>query len=111
MARAQLVAGAGGLDTFLHRAAVYARMSPDDKRLLMELLGEGALGEDGREIPGLGHHVGFCGARAALRGAGWWRGGGGGGWLGLAGGGGGSLSGRPALPPTPPAAPAHPSPR
>ncbi len=51
----------GGLDLALHRAGVFARMSPDDKRLLMELLGEGTVGLDGEETPGLGHHVGFCG--------------------------------------------------
>lgn len=49
---------AGGLDTMLHRAGVFARMSPDDKRLLVELLGEGALAEDGTEMPGLGNFVG-----------------------------------------------------
>jgi cation-transporting ATPase 13A3/4/5 len=51
----------GGLDVALQRASVFARMSPDDKRLLMELLGEGTVGLDGEETPGLGHHVGFCG--------------------------------------------------
>lgn len=51
----------GGLDLALNRAGVFARMSPDDKRLLMELLGEGTVGLDGEETPGLGHHVGFCG--------------------------------------------------
>ena len=50
-----------GLDLALNRAGVFARMSPDDKRLLMELLGEGTVGPDGEESPGLGHHVGFCG--------------------------------------------------
>lgn len=53
--------GGGGLETMLHCAGVFARMSPDDKRLLMELLGEGAVAEDGTEEPGMGHHVGFCG--------------------------------------------------
>jgi cation-transporting ATPase 13A3/4/5 len=60
--------GGGGLDTALHRAGVFARMSPDDKRLLVELLGEGTAGADegggggaGGGRPGLGHHVGFCG--------------------------------------------------
>ncbi|GAB4820540.1 hypothetical protein N2152v2_007586 [Parachlorella kessleri] len=52
---------AGGLDTVLHRAGVFARMSPDDKRLLVELLGEGAFAEDGSQLPGLGNFVGFCG--------------------------------------------------
>lgn len=51
----------GGLDTALHKAGVFARMSPDDKRLLMELLGEGTVAENGEETAGLGHHVGFCG--------------------------------------------------
>lgn len=46
---------------FLERAGVFARMSPDDKRALMELLGDGSTGEDGGEVAGLGHHVGFCG--------------------------------------------------
>lgn len=54
-------AGGGGLETVLHCAGVFARMSPDDKRLLMELLGDGTVAEDGEESPGLGHHVGFCG--------------------------------------------------
>jgi hypothetical protein len=49
---------AGGMDTLLHRAGVFARMSPDDKRLLVELLGEGALTADGAELPGLGNYVG-----------------------------------------------------
>ncbi len=49
---------AGGLDTVLHRAGVFARMSPDDKRLLVELLGEGAFAEDGSQLPGLGNFVG-----------------------------------------------------
>ena len=53
--------GSSGLDLVLHRAGVFARMSPDDKRLLMELLGEGTVGADGEEAQGLGHHVGFCG--------------------------------------------------
>ena len=51
----------GLLEPFLRHAGVFARMSPDDKRALMELLGDGALGEDGGEVAGLGHHVGFCG--------------------------------------------------
>ncbi len=47
-----------GFELLLKRAGVFARMSPDDKRLLVELLGEGAVGADGSERPGLGHHVG-----------------------------------------------------
>ena len=45
----------------LHHAGVFARMSPDDKRLLVELLGEGALAADGTELPGLGNFVGEAG--------------------------------------------------
>lgn len=63
----------GAVQPFLERAGVYARMSPDDKRTLMELLGDGSLAEDGAELPGLGQHVGFCGDGAndvgALKGA------------------------------------------
>lgn len=33
-------------------------MSPDDKRLLVELLGEGTLASDGALVPGLGNYVG-----------------------------------------------------
>jgi P-type E1-E2 ATPase len=51
----------GRVEPFLRQAGVFARMSPDDKRLLMELLGDGAADEDGQELGGLGHHVGFCG--------------------------------------------------
>lgn len=51
----------GGLEPFLQRAGVFARMSPDDKRTLMELLGDGTLDEDGVQVAGQGHHVGFCG--------------------------------------------------
>ncbi|PRW55974.1 Ca-transporting ATPase [Chlorella sorokiniana] len=53
--------GESKLEPFLSRAGVWARMSPDDKRTLMELLGDGSLGEDGAEVAGQGHHVGFCG--------------------------------------------------
>ena len=51
----------GTVQPFLEGAGVFARMSPDDKRTLMELLGDGTLGEDGSEVAGQGHHVGFCG--------------------------------------------------
>ncbi|KAI3436891.1 hypothetical protein D9Q98_006299 [Chlorella vulgaris] len=51
----------GGVRPFLLGAGVWARMSPDDKRLLMELLGDGTLAADGGQVQGLGHHVGFCG--------------------------------------------------
>ena len=42
------------MDTVLLPAGVFARMSPDDKRLLVELLGDGTLREDGTEEPGQG---------------------------------------------------------
>lgn len=65
--------GGGGLDTALNRGGVFARMSPDDKRNLVELLGDGAIDEHGEKSPGLGHCVGFCGDGAndvgALKGA------------------------------------------
>lgn len=51
----------GGLEPFLQQAGVYARMSPDDKRTLMELLGDGSVDAAGGEVAGQGHHVGFCG--------------------------------------------------
>lgn len=51
----------GAVQPFLEGAGVFARMSPDDKRTLMELLGDGSVGDDGGEVAGLGHHVGFCG--------------------------------------------------
>ncbi|PSC67462.1 hypothetical protein C2E20_8853 [Micractinium conductrix] len=51
----------GAVGPFLDRGGVWARMSPDDKRTLMELLGDGSVADDGGEVPGLGHHVGFCG--------------------------------------------------
>lgn len=44
--------GSGKLEPFLSRAGVWARMPPDDKRTLMELLGDGSLGEDGAEVVG-----------------------------------------------------------
>lgn len=44
--------GDSKLEPFLSRAGVWARMSPDDKRTLMELLGDGSLGEDGTEVAG-----------------------------------------------------------
>lgn len=44
--------GGSKLEPFLSRAGVWARMSPDDKRTLMELLGDGSLGEDGTEVAG-----------------------------------------------------------
>ncbi len=44
--------GDSKLEPFLSRAGVWARMSPDDKRTLMELLGDGSLGEDGAEVAG-----------------------------------------------------------
>ena len=58
----------------LHSGCVYARMSPDNKRDLMQLLGGGGVveaaaaaaaggGGGGEEVscPHLGLHVGFCG--------------------------------------------------
>jgi hypothetical protein len=51
----------GTVEPFLRQAGVFARMSPDDKRTLMELLGDGVAGEAGDAAAGLGHHVGFCG--------------------------------------------------
>lgn len=51
----------GGLDTVLSKAGVFARMSPDDKRELVELLGTGTLPQSQAGSPGLGHYVGFCG--------------------------------------------------
>jgi len=63
----------GGLDTALYKGQVFARMSPDDKRALVEMLGDGTIGDTGEEILGLGHFVGFCGDGAndvgALKGA------------------------------------------
>jgi magnesium-transporting ATPase (P-type) len=44
----------------LRRASVYARMSPDNKHDLMELLGNGLEG-GAPGCPHLGLHVGFCG--------------------------------------------------
>ncbi|KAL4457986.1 hypothetical protein ABPG75_012851 [Micractinium tetrahymenae] len=51
----------GAVQPFLEGAGVFARMSPEDKRALMELLGDGSMADDGSEVAGLGHHVGFCG--------------------------------------------------
>lgn len=64
----------GGLDTVLYKGQVFARMSPDDKRALVEMLGDGTADDaTGDEISGLGHFVGFCGDGAndvgALKGA------------------------------------------
>ena len=65
--------GGGGLDTALCKGQVFARMSPDDKRALVEMLGDGTIDDTGEEIPGLGRFVGFCGDGAndvgALKGA------------------------------------------
>lgn len=47
------------LPACLHRACVFARMSPDNKRDLMQLLGNGL--EGAPKAPHLGLHVGFCG--------------------------------------------------
>ena len=43
----------------LLHASVFARMAPDNKRDLMELLGNGM--DSCMELPHLGLHVGFCG--------------------------------------------------
>lgn len=64
----------GGLDTALYKGQVFARMSPDDKRALVDMLGDGTIDDDtGEEVPGLGYFVGFCGDGAndvgALKGA------------------------------------------
>jgi magnesium-transporting ATPase (P-type) len=48
------------LQSALRRGSVFARMSPDNKRDLMELLGDG-LQSAGPACPKLGLHVGFCG--------------------------------------------------
>eukprot|EP00775_Hariotina_reticulata_P010483 gene10483-10642_t len=48
------------LQPALRRGSVFARMSPDNKRDLMELLGDG-LRSAGPACPKLGLHVGFCG--------------------------------------------------
>eukprot|EP00879_Flechtneria_rotunda_P018825 GHRR01019759.1.p1 GENE.GHRR01019759.1~~GHRR01019759.1.p1 ORF type:complete len:982 (+),score=342.10 GHRR01019759.1:311-3256(+) len=48
------------LQPMLRRGAVFARMSPDNKQNLVELLGSG-LQVAGPGCPKLGSHVGFCG--------------------------------------------------
>lgn len=48
------------LQPALRRGGVFARMSPDNKRDLMDLLGSG-LAAAGPGCPHLGLHVGFCG--------------------------------------------------
>eukprot|EP00878_Enallax_costatus_P028460 GHUV01030743.1.p1 GENE.GHUV01030743.1~~GHUV01030743.1.p1 ORF type:complete len:1032 (+),score=296.88 GHUV01030743.1:1466-4561(+) len=48
------------LQPMLRRGSVFARMSPDNKRDLTELLGSGLQGA-GPGCPKLGLHVGFCG--------------------------------------------------
>lgn len=49
------------LQPMLRRGTVFARMSPDNKRDLMELLGSGLQTAAAPGCPKLGLHVGFCG--------------------------------------------------
>jgi magnesium-transporting ATPase (P-type) len=49
------------LQPMLRRGTVFARMSPDNKRDLMELLGNGLQTAAAPGCPKLGLHVGFCG--------------------------------------------------
>lgn len=49
------------LQTVLRRGCVFARMSPDNKRDLIEMLGAGWLTAPEPGCPKLGLHVGFCG--------------------------------------------------
>lgn len=60
---------------FLDRGGVWARMSPDDKRTLMELLGDGSVADDGGEVPGRCLHpcwsdlpaLGLCVSKPAMQ--------------------------------------------
>lgn len=49
------------LQPVLRRACVFARMSPDNKRDLIEMLGSGLQAAPAPGCPHLGLHVGFCG--------------------------------------------------
>lgn len=49
------------LQPVLRRACVFARMSPDNKRDLIEMLGSGLQAAPAPACPNLGLHVGFCG--------------------------------------------------
>ena len=49
------------LQPVLRRACVFARMSPDNKRDLIEMLGAGLQAAPEPGCPNLGLHVGFCG--------------------------------------------------
>jgi magnesium-transporting ATPase (P-type) len=49
------------LQPVLRRACVFARMSPDNKRDLIEMLGSGLQAAPVPGCPNLGLHVGFCG--------------------------------------------------
>jgi magnesium-transporting ATPase (P-type) len=49
------------MQPMLRRGTVFARMSPDNKRDLMELLGNGLQTAAAPGCPKLGLHVGFCG--------------------------------------------------